>query len=138
MSMVLPPDLELWLCDYLRSQVTDVPGLQVGNKRHDAEMPDIRPLITVRDDGGPRDDFAAFTRSVGVNVFGWTRSNDKPCKDLARRVFALLADDMIATVPGSPVIAVDGSSCNGPYPVTEDGPYAHYYLIIAYTVIGEY
>ncbi|TPF87445.1 hypothetical protein BW13_00925 [Bifidobacterium sp. UTCIF-37] len=139
MSVVLPPDLELWLCQYLRSKLTDVPGVQVGNKRPDPViLPDTVPLVTIRDDGGYRDDFAAFDRSIGVNVYGWSRSNDKPCKDLARRVFGLLADPDIATVPGSPIINVDGSSCNGPYPVTEDEQYAHYYLIIAYTVIGEY
>lgn len=46
--MVTPPDIELWLCEWLRSNIKDVTGLQVGNR----EPEDYRgehPLIVVRD-----------------------------------------------------------------------------------------
>ena len=49
MTLILPPDIEAFLCDYLRAHITDVDGLQVGSKK----PPDYQgayPLVTVRDD----------------------------------------------------------------------------------------
>ena len=54
MTLILPPDMEAFLCDYLRTHITDVDGLQVGSKK----PPDYQgayPLVTVRDDGGNAD-----------------------------------------------------------------------------------
>ena len=33
MTLILPPDIEAFLCDYLRAHITDVDGLQVGSKK---------------------------------------------------------------------------------------------------------
>ena len=138
MTAVMPPDLELWLCPYLRSLLDDVDGVRVA-----ARMPEdydgAYPLVTIRDDGGGRDDFLRYDRSVAVNVTGWTRSRDRPCKDLARRVMALMTDEpVLQTASGSPVLAVDFDSCNGPYAITDDPPYAHYYMTVGLIVAGEY
>lgn len=133
---VISPDIEQWLCDYLRDRVYDVEGLQFDNRKPEAYRGDY-PLVTIRDDSGSGDGLAQFDRSIGVNIYGWTRAHDKPCKDLARRIQALLMDDAIASAENSPVIAVGHSQCNGPYVVPENEPTAHYYLIIAYSVIGE-
>ena len=87
MTLILPPDMEAFLCTYLRDHITDVDGLQVGSKK----PPDYQgayPLVTVRDDGGNADGLGNFDRSIGVNVYGWSRQAEKPCKDLARRVYA--------------------------------------------------
>lgn len=136
--MVTPPDIELWLCEWLRSNIKDVSGLQVGNR----EPEDYRgeyPLIVVRDDGGGQSDRVVFDRSVGVTVRGWTRSNSKPCADLARRVYALLTADpeiLQGFAEGSPILAIDESGCNGPYPVSEDANVARYYLTAEYSVSG--
>ena len=138
MSMVTPPDIELWLCEWLRSSIKDVSGLQVGNR----EPEDYRgeyPLIVVRDDGGGQSDRVVFDRSVGVTVRGWTRSNSKPCADLARRVYALLTADpeiLQGFAEGSPILAIDESGCNGPYPVSEDANVARYSLTAEYSVSG--
>mgnify|MGYP000208251223 CR=1 FL=1 len=91
MTLILPPDIEAFLCDYLRTHITDVDGLQVGSKK----PPDYQgayPLVTVRDDGGNADGLGHFDRSIGVNVYGWSRQAEKPCKDLARRVYAALTE----------------------------------------------
>lgn len=138
MTLILPPDMEAFLCDYLRSHITDVDGLQVGSKK----PPDYQgayPLVTVRDDGGNADGLGHFDRSIGVNVYGWSRQAEKPCKDLARRVYATLTEHpAIALAKGSPIISVDDSACNGPYPVSDDSDTAHYYLIVEYSTIGEH
>lgn len=105
-----------------------------GNRKPIAAIIRSSPSATTAD---PGDGLAQFDRSIGVNIYGWTRAHDKPCKDLARRIQALLMDDAIASAENSPVIAVDHSQCNGPYVVPENEPTAHYYLIIAYSVIGE-
>ena len=122
MTLILPPDMEAFLCTYLRDHITDVDGLQVGSKK----PPDYQgayPLVTVRDDGGNADGLGNFDRSIGVNVYGWSRQAEKPCKDLAN---------------DSPVIGVDDSACNGPYPVSDDSDTAHYYLIVEYSTVGEH
>ncbi|NEG56133.1 hypothetical protein [Bifidobacterium platyrrhinorum] len=137
MTGVVPPDLEQWLCDYLRARLPDVPGLKVKNKTP-PDYVGAYPLVTIRDDGGDRDEFLEYTRSIGVNVLGWNQARDKPCKDLARRVSALLTDETaLQSASGSPVIAVDYGSCNGPYAVTEEAEYAHYYLIVGLMAAGE-
>ena len=114
MTLILPPDMEAFLCDYLRTHITDVDGLQVGSKK----PPDYQgayPLVTVRDDGGNADGLGHFDRSIGVNVYGWSRQDEKPCKTLARRVYATLTEHpAIALAKDSPVISVDDSACNGP------------------------
>ena len=53
-------------------------------------------------------------------------------------MYAVLTEHpAIALAKGSPVISVDDSSCNGPYPVSDDSDTAHYYLIVEYSTIGE-
>ena len=51
MASVIPPDLELFLTGWLRSNITDIPGLQVGNRIPDG-YDGSYPLVVVRDDGG--------------------------------------------------------------------------------------
>ena len=134
MANVLPPDIELWLTGYLRSQF---PGVQVSNKEPDTlSLPLTRPLIVVRDDGGPRLSWMVFDRSVGVSVLAGTRRNDQPVNDLARRVAGALMDDDIAVVAGSPVVGVNGDGCLGPYAVVEQLDVARRYLAVQYEVSG--
>ena len=133
---VIAPDMEQWLCDHLRTRIRDVPGIQIDNRKPD-DYHGAYPLVTIRDDSGPGDGLAQFDRSIGVNVYGWTRTHDQPCKALARRIQSILMDDSITSAEASPIIAVDASQSNGPYEVAENAPTAHYYLIIAYSVIGE-
>lgn len=138
MTLILPPDMEEFLCQYLRSHITGITGLQVGSKK----PPDYQgqyPLITIRDDGGGADGLGQYDRTIGVNIYGWSRQDEKPCKDLARLVYATLTEQpAIALAEGSPIISVDDSACNGPYPVSDDSDTANYYLIVEYSAIGEH
>jgi len=139
MATVVPPDLELFLTGWLRSNITDVDGLQVGHRTPDG-YDGSYPLIVVRDDGGAQSaDRVVFDRSVGVNVCGWTRNNPKDCRDLAARVYGLLTcepDILVGFAEGSSVCAVVPDGCNGPYPVTEDASYCSYYMTVEYSAAG--
>lgn len=140
MARVTPPDLEAWLCAWLRSQLADA-GLdvEVSNKEPASlTAPLARPLVVVRDDSGARQSIISFDRQVGVSVLAGTRQNDKPANDLARLVAAIVFDDGIAEAPGSPIAAVVPDGCNGPYAVTEQLNVARRYLTAEYTVVGSW
>lgn len=140
MTRITPPDVSLWLCDYLRRQLTGLDGLQVGIRVPDGYK-GTHPLIVIRDDGGAILGLGQFDRSVGVTVYGWTRSNSQPCMDLARRVMGLLTDQQLISplgTDGSPVESVTEDGCNGPYATTDDRDTAAVYMTVEYTVTGQW
>ena len=125
MSVVIPPDLELWLCSRIRERL-------VGDD-YDGGY----PLVVVRDDGGDQTDRVLFDRSVGVTVRYGSRKTPKPCRDIAARIYGFLTDPAIALLDGSPIAAVEESGCNGPYPVSEDADVARYYMALEFAAMGE-
>lgn len=139
MASVIPPDLELFLTGWLRSNITDIPGLQVGNRIPDG-YDGSYPLVVVRDDGGTQSaNRVTFDRSIGVNVLGWTRNDTKPCRDLAARVYGVLTGEpgiLIGFAEGSRICAVVSDGCNGPYPVGEDAAWCRYYMTVEYSTAG--
>lgn len=137
---VTPPDLELWLTAYVRSQAAESGhNVTVSNKEPSTlSLPLTRPLIVIRDDSGPRLDWTTFDRSIGASVLGGSKQNDKPVKDLARWLAGVLFDDGIALADGSPIAEVDFSGCNGPYAVTEELDVARQYMTAQYTVSGSW
>lgn len=139
MAVVSAPDMELWLCGWLRAQLKQRGhDVQVSNKEPASlKQPLKRPLVVIRDDGGPRVSHVTFNRSFGVSVLAGTRQNDKPVNDLARLVAALLQCDEIYLTDDSPVASVEFSGCNGPYPVVEPGDVGRRYLTVEYTVAGQ-
>jgi hypothetical protein len=130
--------MELWTCTYLRTTLRTLGhDTEVGNKEPATlKNPLARPLIIVRDDSGARGSAVTFDRSLGVSVLAGTRQNDRPANDLARLVYAVLTDEDIALVEGSPIAAVVWDGCNGPYPVEEDHDVARRYMTIQYTAVG--
>ncbi len=140
MTRVTAPDMELWLCAYLRSVLADEGvDAQVSNKEPDSlKLPLSKPLVVIRDDSGTRQSAVTFDRSIGVSILAGTRQDDKASNDLARRIAGILSDDEIAMVPGSPIAAVDWDGCNGPYAVTETLNVARRYLTVQYTVVGSW
>lgn len=134
-QMILPPDLELWACQYLRARLTDVTGLVVSN-RVPGEYDGSYPLIVVRDDGGSVEERLIYIRGLGVTVRGWSATALKPCRDLAARVLGLLTL-MPDVTRDSPVAAVDDSQVNGPYRIIGDGTWAAYYMTVGYRLVGE-
>lgn len=138
MAVVTPPDLEMWIVNLLRAPVYAL-GAEVSNKEPpQLKLPLAKPLIVVRDDSGVRESQVTFDRSIGVSVLAGSRMNDQPANDLARRVMAILSDDSIIGVPGSPIASVEWEGCNGPYPVIEALDVARRYLTVQYTVVGSW
>ncbi|RYQ20893.1 hypothetical protein [Bifidobacterium pseudolongum] len=136
MSRVIPPDVALWLVGYLREQLSDEPGLQVGVRVPDG-YDGSHPLIVVRDDGGAQSDRVVFDRSFGVTVHKGPRDDPKPCRDLAALAYGVLTDDRIGYMAGSPIAAVMEGGCNGVYPASGERPECMYYMTVAYTAVPD-
>lgn len=135
MASVVPPDLEYWLTNYIRSQIS---GIDASNKEPaDLQVPLPRPLVVVRDDSGPKRDILLFDRSAGVSVLAGTKRDDRAANDLARGVFAVLTDPAIVVAPASPIAAVVDEGCRGPYAIDEKHDVARRYFTVEYTVVGQ-
>lgn len=138
MTAVLPPDLEAWLCDYLRGQLKPSLGtIRVANREPD-DYDGTYPLVVVRDDGGSQSNRVLFDRSIGITVRYGSRSASGPCRDLAARIYGLLTDPEICSLDGSLIAAVEEDGCNGPYFVAEDANIARCYLTVEFSAIGEF
>lgn len=131
-QMLLPPDLEAFLCGHLRSAL----GCEVAN-RQPAEWDGTTTLVVVRDDGGAKTGPTTLDRSVGVTVYAGTRQDTKPAMDIARRAFASLTDPSIAMGVGSPIAAVIDDGCLGPYRVEDAHDSSACYLTAEYSVVGD-
>ena len=138
MTAVLPPDLEAWLCAYLRSQLTPSHGtIHVSNREPD-DYNGSYPLVVVRDDGGSQSNRVLFDRSIGITVRYGSRSAPGPCRDLAARIYGLLTDPEICSLDSSPIAGIDEDGCNGPYFVAEDANIARCYLTLEFSAIGKF
>lgn len=127
-ASLLWPDVEAWAVSYLSTALDARPepyasGVVVRTQAGSTLPP---RLVTVRDDGGRRDDLSRRT-SLGVNVWAAT---PKDCSDLARLVQALLE----AAGGSGPVVAC--LNTNGPFPVPEQGGTPHRYLTADLVVTG--
>ena len=137
---VTPPDLEGWLIGHVRTcaQVDEL-DLEVGNKEPKSlALPLRRPLVVIRDDSGHRLDWTTFDRSIGATVLAGSRQQDKPANDLARWLAAVLFDNELPLVSGSPIAAVTIGGSNGPYAVPEPLDVARRYLTAQYVVAGSW
>ena len=138
MTAVLPPDLEAWLCAYLRSQLKPSHGtIHVSNREPD-DYNGSYPLVVVRDDGGSQSNRVLFDRSIGITVRYGSRSAPGPCRDLAARIYGLLTDPEICSLDRSPIAGIDEDGCNGPYFVAEDANIARCYLTLEFSAIGKF
>nr|DAF35626.1 MAG TPA: tail completion protein [Caudoviricetes sp.]DAG85094.1 MAG TPA: tail completion protein [Caudoviricetes sp.] len=138
MTAVLPPDLEAWLCAYLRSQLKPSHGtIHVSNREPD-DYNGSYPLVVVRDDGGSQSNRVLFDRSIGITVRYGSRSAPGPCRDLAARIYGLLTDPEICSLDSSPIAGIDEDGCNGPYFVAEDANIARCYLTLEFSAIGKF
>lgn len=138
MSVVLPPDLEAWLCDYLRDKLEPSYSTILVHVREPDDYNGSYPLVVVRDDGGSQSNRVLFDRSIGITVRYSSRSAPGPCRDLAARIYGLLTDPEICELDGSPIAAVEEDGCNGPYFVAEDANIARCYLTLEFSAIGEF
>lgn len=135
---VQPPNLTLWLTDYVRLRA-ETAGIEVevdSQEPAELELPLTVPLIVIRDDSGPRLSHVTFDRSIGASVIGGSRVAPKALDDLASWLAGLLFDDAIALVEDSPIASVEWDGCNGPYAVPESLDAARRYMTAQYTVVG--
>lgn len=138
---VQPPDLELWLCDYVRALAAaeDVDVDVTNAESDDLQLPLERPVLVLREDPGSRLDHTTFDRAIGASVIGGSESNPKPTRDLARWLAGILFDlELPLAAIDCPIVSVDPDGCNGPYPVTEELDVARMYLTAQYTVVGSW
>ena len=137
---VIPPDMEAWLTGYVRAAAQhDEVTVDVTNKEPPGlTVKPTKPLIVIRDDSGPQTGPTTFQRSIGASVLAGTRLDDKPVNDLARWLAALLFDQDLPLVDGSPIAAVIMGGCNGPYSVAEQADIARRYLTAQYIVTGSW
>lgn len=138
MTAVLPPDLELWLCSYLRAQLkSSFPTIIVSNREPD-DYDGSYPLVVVRDDGGSQSNRVLFDRSIGITVRYGSRTLPGDCRDLAAKIYGMLTDPAICSLDGSPIAGIDEAGCNGPYFVAEDANIARCYLTLEFSAIGKF
>lgn len=137
MSVVLPPDLEAWLCDYLRDKLEPSYSTILVHVREPDDYNGSYPLVVVRDDGGSQSNRVLFDRSIGVTVRYGSRTLPGDCRDLAARIYGLLTDPEICSLDGSPIAAIEEDGCNGPYFVAEDADIARSYLTVEFSAIGD-
>ena len=74
MTAVLPPDLETWLCAYLRGELKPSFGKILVHIREPDDYDGSFPLVVVRDDGGSQSNRVLFDRSIGITVRYGSRS----------------------------------------------------------------
>lgn len=131
-QIVTPPDLELFLTRFIRERLhveTDV--------KQPSDWRAVKPLVVIRDDGGPMAERLVFQRSLGVTVHAGARSDVATAGRLARGVFSLLSSDDVVSAAGSPITAVLYDGFNGPYRVTEQQDSSTWYLTASYLAVGE-
>ncbi len=131
-QVVTPPDLELFLTRFIRERMgveTDV--------RQPSDWRAIKPLVVIRDDGGPMAERLVFQRTLGVTVHAGVRADVVAAGRLARRVFSLLSSDAVVSAGDSPISSVLYDGFNGPYRVTEQHDCSTWYFTASYLAVGE-
>jgi hypothetical protein len=128
---VVFPDMAHWAVDYLVAALAARPAGETfaDNVKVATKVPSAMParLITVRDDGGPRQPTVTKTNGLGVNVWAATEAD---ASDLARLTVALLE----ASAGNGPIVG--HISTSGPYPVVEESTKPHWYASVDLSVRG--
>lgn len=120
------PDVELAVCDFLRTALADYTADSITVGTHYDGAP---KAVTIRRDGGPRLDAVREVARLGVSVYV-VANNDQPVNDLARMVCALLG----AMADGLPVVKVTQTA--GPIVIPEAGSLTHRYATFELIVRG--
>lgn len=129
MPLVLFPDLEAWLVQYLDAALKARGEAYCAGVVVDHVEPNPRPprSVVFRDDGGPQVDAVRRMSLVGVNVWAETEAD---AADLANMVAALLR----ACPDGRPVTRVRVQT--GPLRVADEAGQPRRYLVAEFTVRG--
>ncbi|MDI9889973.1 hypothetical protein [Microbacterium sp. IEGM 1404] len=137
---VIPPNVVLFLTGHVRRlAAAEQIDVDVTNKEPaDLELPLRRPLIVLRDDGGPRLDWTTFDRSIGASVLAGSKRHDAPAIELASWLASVLHDDELPEVEGSPIASVEFDGCNGPTNAAEVLDVTRMYLTAQYVATGSW
>jgi hypothetical protein len=138
-TLVIPADLELFLCGYLRdecaalaAQYPVLAGFEFTNHEPDEDAADFpAKLGVIRDDSGDWLSIVSQERAIGVSVL----MKDPQKASQAARLLVAIVRNCAKVAPGNPVAAVTQSS--GPYSVPEDQPRARLYATHTLVVVGE-
>lgn len=114
-EVLLVPDVELWLCTYLRDRLAASGQPYASGVVVSISVPDPVPprLVVVRRDGGARLDIVRESARFGVQVWAET---DKDATDLAGLTLGLI----LASPDGMPVLSA--SQMSGASSVAEPNP----------------
>lgn len=137
---VIPPDLELWLADHIRT-LADAEGLVVriaNSEPTPLALPLDRPVIVIRETDGSRIDWTTFERSVSVTVLAGGRDDPADARNVARWLAGVLFDEELPFVEGSPIATVDFDGCLGPVAATEPLDVSRRALTAQYVVTGNW
>lgn len=132
MAIVVPPDIEAFLCAYIRKAL----GVEVDCKQP-RDWDGSTPLVVVRDDGGPMTGPCTYERTVGVSVYAGSRADVTAAGALARRVLGTLSSMDVVLADGSPIAAVLHDGFNGPYRVTDAHDASAWYMTASYIAVGD-
>lgn len=136
-SRVLDTDLESFLTDYLRKELSKlglpiVDGVFISN-----QFPHERraKTVVVMDNGGPSTSIITSQPRIGVTVAaGDDSSQGAEAKQLAALVKMILNDSAQPDL-GNPVASVVRSS--GPYRITEENGQPTYFMTFELVVVGK-
>lgn len=137
MTAVLHADLEAWLCDRYRAELTarGRNDVEVSNRERGPNETGTAPQLIIRDNSGPTRSMISADRDVSLSVLAATKDAPQPAMDLARLVTAL-APTFVGLEPGNPIAHVPEDGVNGPYWVPEDAPYARTLTTVTFIVVG--
>lgn len=136
MTGVIHADLEQYLCDRFRAELTarGRADVLVGNREPSGTL--TQPTLIVRDNSGPTRSIVSAERDVSLSVLAGTKAAPKPAMDLARLVTAL-ASTFPGLEPGNPIAYVSEDGVNGPFWVPEDATYARTLTTVTFIVVGQ-
>ena len=98
---------------------------------------DTKPVVVLKDQGGPTIETVTFSRSLGVTVYAGARQDEKSARDLAFLVYGFGSSLDIVDYDESPVAAVNFNGGDiGPYRDPESADRSAYYMSFQYCVTG--
>lgn len=138
MQVSRPPDVELFLCRFVRESLTvaGFPDVWVDRREWTPTAGGSEPAVQVivRDDSGPVTSDISQDVQVGVSVLAGTLEHPVDARTVAAVVASILRR-AARVEPGNPVAAVQ--EFNGPFTVVEESAFARFYMTVVFTVVWD-
>lgn len=123
MVAVLPPDIELFYCTWLREVLPTVGSANVTVSDQEPEtltFPLTSPLVVVRDDGGVQNSPLTYARTITLTVLGGTRRDAYETLALARTIYAIATSTQAITANGSPLVTIFENESQPPMRIADE------------------